>query len=293
MRQRRVPFGRVVLGAAVAAFLLVGAAAYRAGSESAAPAPRKIGSPPSGFAAEAVAFESPSGSRIVGWLKRGAKGRGAVMLMHGIRGSRLQMLERAGLLAEAGLSVLLFDFQSHGESAGTAITFGYREARDARAGFDFLRRALPGERIGVIGMSLGGAAAVLAESPIDADAMVLEAVYGTFDEALSNRMQMQAGAFADVASAVLRVQIRPRLGFDPAELRPADRISRNRSPLLLVAGSADRHATMAETRRIFANANSPKDLWIVDGAPHTDFLRHSPDEYRRRVIPFLVNRLAQ
>ena len=57
------------------------------------------------------------------------------------------------------------------------ITFGYLESRDARAAFDFMRQRLPGEHIGVVGMSLGGAAAILSEKPLEADAMVLEAVF--------------------------------------------------------------------------------------------------------------------
>ena len=238
-------------------------------------------------------FDSASGSRIAGWLKRGTAGRGAVMLMHGIKGSRWQMLGRARLLADAGMSVLLFDFQAHGESRGEVITFGFLEARDARAAFDFLRRTVPGERIGVVGMSLGGAAAILAEPALEADAMVLEAVYGTFDEALANRMQMQAGVFAGVAFPLLKVQVKPRLGFDPNALRPSDSIRRSRAALLLIAGSVDRHATMAEMQRIFDNANNPKDLWVIEGATHTDFLRFTPDEYHRRVVPFLAERLSK
>jgi alpha/beta superfamily hydrolase len=52
--------------------------------------------------------------------------------MHGVRANRLSMVERARFLSYAGYSVLLFDFQGHGESTGQHITFGYLESKDAR-----------------------------------------------------------------------------------------------------------------------------------------------------------------
>ena len=54
--------------------------------------------------------------------------------------------------------MLPFDSRAHGESGGERITFGYLESLDARAILGFLRRQMPGERVGMIGVSLGGAA---------------------------------------------------------------------------------------------------------------------------------------
>jgi pimeloyl-ACP methyl ester carboxylesterase len=70
------------------------------------------------------------------------------------------MLERARFLLRAGYTVLLFDFSAHGESTGEHITIGYLESRDAQAAISFLRKILPGEKIGVIGVSMGGGSAV-------------------------------------------------------------------------------------------------------------------------------------
>ena len=88
------------------------------------------------------------------------------MLLHGVRGNRLAMLRRARLLHAEGFSVLLFDFQAHGESAGRRITFGRLEGLDAAAAVAFLLQRLPNERIGAIGSSLGGASALLCPAPL-------------------------------------------------------------------------------------------------------------------------------
>ena len=94
---------------------------------------RKIGDLPSDLQGRSVEFPSASGSTIHGWWLAGQPGRGAIILMHGVRDSRLSLLDRARFLSAAGYAVLLFDFQAHGESIGEQITFGYLESRDAQA----------------------------------------------------------------------------------------------------------------------------------------------------------------
>jgi uncharacterized protein len=264
-------------------------ALYLVGSVASAPAHEAIGPPPSDLPIESVAIQSPSGSRLSGWFIAGRPRGGAVLLMHGIRANRLDMLDRARALHRNGFAALLFDFQAHGESTGRRITFGYLEAQDARAAFDFLRRKAPAERIGVIGLSMGGAAAVL--GGLDADAMVLESVYADFSTAVENRLIMWLGAPGRYLEPMLSWQVEARLGFDHRVLQPAEHIAKLRAPLLLIAGAADRHATLDETRLLFARAQEPKQLWVIPGAHHVDFHYYYRREYERRVLQFLRQHL--
>jgi len=265
-----------------------------AGTQASAPAPSHVGAPPADLPVEAIKIPSASGSRLSAWFIPGAPHGGAVLLMHGVGANRLQMLDRARLFHREGFAVLLFDFQAEGESPGAAITFGHLEAKDARAAFDELRRRAGGERVAVLGESLGGAAAVLADPPLEADAMVLEAVYASFDTAVENRIAMNIGpaaALAPLIAPLLTWQVRPRLGFGTDALRPAARVADLHMPLLIIGGDADRHATLAETKLIYANANAPKELWIVPGARHQDFYRFAGGTYERRVLEFLKPKL--
>ena len=261
------------------------------GTLASAPAPVVIGVPPPDLPIESISIESKSGSRLSGWLVHGQPLAGAVLLMHGIRANRLEMLARARLLYKQGFSVLLFDFQAHGESPGRHITFGYLEAKDARAAFDYLRQVMPKERIGIVGMSLGGAAAILADPPLEADAIVLEAVYASIDIAIENRLAIWLGSAGRLLAPVLLWQVKPRLGFNPRLLCPADRIGGLRVPLLLIAGAADAHATLGEMHQLYERASEPKELWVIAGASHVDFQRYAPAEYEQRVAGFLKARL--
>jgi fermentation-respiration switch protein FrsA (DUF1100 family) len=202
------------------------------------------------------------------------------------------MVPRARFLHAAGYAVLLFDFQAHGESGGANITFGALESLDARAAVTWLTRRLPGEPIAAIGVSLGGAAAVLAAPPLAVRALVLEAVYTTVQEAAANRLELRFGVPGRWLAPLLVLQLEPRLGVTPASLSPLARIGDLRCPLLLIAGGNDRRTTLAQSRALFAAAHEPKERWEIPGAEHVDFADFVPGEYAPRVLGFLAAHMA-
>jgi fermentation-respiration switch protein FrsA (DUF1100 family) len=261
-------------------------ASLAAGSRLAAPHPVVIGAPPGDLPAQAVVFPSGSGSLLSGWFVQGKGGQGGILLMHSVRSNRREMLGRARFLHRAGYAILLFDFQAHGESRGKQMTFGYLEAQDAQAAFANLQQRIPGEPIGVIGVSLGGAAALLGSLAQTAHALVLEAVYPTFEEAAANRIVIRFGRVGRYLAPLLIWQVDFLLGVDPQWLSPIERIAQSKAPILLIAGSEDQHTPLSETRRLFRQAPPPKALWIVSGAAHQNFYRYAPKEYQRRILRF-------
>jgi uncharacterized protein len=255
------------------------AADWFAGYEFIRPSRAIIGPPPSDLGATSIAFKSESGAELRGWFVPGVPGRGAVVLVHGIHADRRHMLPRARFLHRAGYAVLLFDLQAHGESSGSRITFGTREAFDVLAAIDLMRSKAPSEHLGVIAVSLGGAAALLAPHDLNIDALVIESVYPTISEATRNRV----GLFAPL----LLWQLGPRLGLSASDLRPIDHVARVKAPLFVMSGEEDTHTTPEETRRMFERANEPKRLWMVPGAAHVDLYDVGGAEYERRVLAFL------
>jgi uncharacterized protein len=275
--------------------LIVGIAmvSVAAGYALAHPYHRVIGHPPKNLPVEVITFPSESGGTIHGWLLVHSDSPGVIILMHGIRATRLSMLDRARFLHSAGYSVLLFDFQAHGESDGNIISFGHLESRDAAAAVTFARQRFPGQRIGIIGSSLGGAAALLGDGPIHVDAMVLEAVYSSMEQAVSNRLRMRMGRPGALLAPLLTVQLKPRLGLTSADLRPVDRIDEITCPILIVNGSRDRHTTPEQARELYDHAREPKSLWLVPGARHVDLDRFAGEKYQQRILSFFEQYVAK
>ncbi|AVR97942.1 alpha/beta hydrolase [Pseudoduganella armeniaca] len=235
---------------------------------------------------ENIALDAGPDRRVAGTYLAG-DGRGAVLLLHGIHADRRQMLRRASFLHRQGYTVLAIDLPGQGASTAPAVTFGYGEADGVRVALDELRRRAPRQRIGVVAVSLGAAALVLCRDCGRLDAVVLESMYPTIDEAVVNRLRMRLGPAGSMLAPLLLWQLPLRLDIGLDRLRPIDHIGKLSAPLLIAAGSADAHTTPAETHRLFAAAAAPKSLWLVADAAHGDLHAFAPAEYERRIGAFL------
>ncbi|MFG6413907.1 alpha/beta hydrolase [Roseateles sp. DC23W] len=252
-----------------------------------------IGAPPAGLNAEAVSIHHGDGQHVAGWFLPGRAGEGAVLLLHGVRGNRLQMLARARWLQREGVSCLIVDLPSHGESSGDRISFGRHEAAGADAALAWLRQRLPGEKVGAIGASLGGASLLFARRQPELDALVLESVYPTITDAVQDRLEMRLGPPGRWLAPLLLVQLPLRLGISADELRPVAAIPGVRAPLLVASGTEDLHTRWPETEALFAAARAPKLLWPVAGAAHEDLHAFDAASYEIRLLPWLQAQLRK
>ena len=250
--------------------------------------PSTIGSIPNDLKhTRAVSFPSKSGSQLSGWLLEAKQGKGGILLLHGVRSNRLQMLKRAKFLQKAGYDVLLFDFQAHGESTGEQITFGHLESLDAESAYDYLQDRLCNPTIGIIGVSLGGASALLGEVKSKAKVMILESVYPSIEEAIENRLTMRLGVVSFYFSPLLTLQLKPRLGVGVEGLKPIEQMKEIKGAVLVISGEKDKHTMVSETKKMFALAPEPKELWIVKEKGHVDFSKALGELYEERVLDFL------
>jgi alpha-beta hydrolase superfamily lysophospholipase len=282
----------MVVSIFILAILMSFAFCWVVGGSLIAPAQKAV-ELPAAFAGTEVSFASDSGANLRGNFLKGEFGKGVVILMHGVRGNRGAMARHAGFLHARGYSVLLFDFQAHGESAGRKITNGYLESRDASAAVAFARAQAPSEKIAILGASLGGAAALLAEPPLRVDAMILEMVYPDIQCAVKNRLALVLGNWARVFSPLLTWQLKPRIGMGASWFSPERCIANIHCPKLIIAGENDKHTTLADSRALFDAAAQPKELWIIEGARHENLYAAAQAEYERRVLEFLQKSIAR
>ena len=242
-----------------------------------------------------VHFHAEDGVRLVGSYWPGSDPAApAILLLHGITVSRTMFAARAAWLASLGYAVFAIDFRGHGESQHAPRTFGWRESLDAHAALAWLRQERPDSRIGVIGVSMGGAAALIGpRGPLPADAMVLQAVYSTIRRAIGNRVEGVAGrGAARLLEPLLSFQSVPRYRVRPRSLSPLAAIRHYAGPVFVIGGSGDRHTVVEETEALHEAAPGPKRLWIIPGADHYDASACNSDEYRERIAAFFADTIG-
>ena len=261
------------------------AAAWFVGGKLIEPANRVVGPPPDDFPASPVTIESDSGATLAAWHLVVPDSTATAILLHPHRMDRRAMFSRARLLRQHGYSTLLFDFQAHGESKGENVTVGYLERHDVLAAIEFVRSSDEDQKIAIVGRSLGGAAALLAQA--DVDVMVLESVFPTASEAVHNRVEMRLGFLHHVVTPLLLCQLNPRLGISPSDICPIDQLEKIPCPILVAAGDSDQHTTMQETRRIFDSATEPKQLVVFEGAGHVDLLAYDAEKYENQIVAYV------
>lgn len=282
-RRRAAVLALAAASLALAAVLAVGEVLTRPVRSSAPPAPAGLNPAP-------IVVPGPDGA-VRGWHLPGTPGRGLVVLLHGLRGSRLQMLARARFLQQAGYGAVLVDLPAHGDSEGARITFGARESGAVRALMRHVRATWPAERVAVVGVSLGAASFVLAELDEPPAAAVLESLYPTIREAVEDRLTQRLGPLGRWGVDPLLWQLPLRLGVSEQQLRPIDRVARLHLPLALASGSEDRHTRWPQTQRLFDAAAPPKELWRFEGAAHEDLHAFAPADYQQRLLRFLGRHL--
>lgn len=217
-----------------------------------------------------------------------------VVLMHGIFASRQGYAAQAAWLAQQGFAVLTVDLRGHGESGDAAHSFGLTESRDARAAFDWLKARQQQAPVGVIGISLGGAAALIGDDgPLPAQGFVLVSVYPDIDNAIRNRIAAHAPEpLPTLLTPLLKYQSQPRFGVPPERLRPIEALRKVTAPVLIVGGGADPYTPPEESREMLAAAAGPKDLLLLDGMDHAKATWVDTPAYRDRLKDFFVAALG-
>lgn len=247
-----------------------------------------------GLTAETVRF-SADGVELAAWFlpPTEAAGGATLIYVHGFGGNRGALLAQAAAMTEAGYGALMLDMRHHGESGDAVSTWGYAEANDVIAAYNYLltRPEVAPDRIGLVGKSMGGAAVALAAAQLPHTAvLVLESTYSSFEENLPNIMPSIARAPGFLAPYVFNRM--DNATTEPlTQIRTVETVAELTMPLLLIHGEQDRLVPLEQGRAIFAAANEPKTLYTVPGAGHLNIFTVDPTTFTAQMQAFLAEHL--
>jgi alpha-beta hydrolase superfamily lysophospholipase len=240
-------------------------------------------------------IKSRTGASLAVSFFPGAR-RSTIVLSHGYGDNGRQMLPWADFLHRAGFAVITYDMRGRGGSDSLPTTLGALEEADLSSVIDYAvsRADVDPARVGVLGLSLGGATSLLAA----ADDRRIAAVVS--DSAFAEATNVIASSFEHFIGlpafpfAPVTVWIAGwRAGVDVSRIRPADAVHRiGPRPLLLIHCLGDTVILPRNAEEIFAAARQPKQLWMIPGGRHIRGHDVASDEYERRVNAFFNSSLA-
>lgn len=243
---------------------------------------------------EKIEIHSSTGVTLSGRFFPASR-RALIILVSGYGDTQDQMLPFADFLHRAGFSTMTFNMRARATSGGEYVTLGVLEQKDliSVVNYAISRRDVDPERIGVLGISMGGATVILAA----AQDPVIRAVVD--DCGFSDAPRVVAASFEHFIHlpafpfAPITVWIASqRAGIDINAVRPMDVIGRiSPRPVFIVHGLADRVVPPDNSRRNFDAARQPKELWLVPDAAHGQAHTVAKAEYERRVIAFFNSAL--
>lgn len=245
-----------------------------------------------------VSFSSTDGNQLSGWYLPAREHAVNVIMTHGLFRSRYEMLARGLELWRAGYGVLLYDLRRHGQSPAEFSTIGYDERHDVEAAITFMRFFAPGQKLVLMGVSMGAAATLLAAAEMPDEphvvGIIAESSFLSFADTVRHhvaliRLPRGAGVPAFPFATLLLKFTAWRMGFRPDDFDVLRAVRKVERPILFIGGTNDeRMPNETVLEPLYAAAPNPrKRKLIVNGATHGHAYDQDPSGYMTAVLAFL------
>jgi pimeloyl-ACP methyl ester carboxylesterase len=164
-------------------------------------------------------WKNADSTQAVGWFLSQGKPAPAVILSHGYRSNRSELITLGFELWKAGFHVLLYDLRGHGESPVKWSGVGTYEKDDLLSAIKFLKNRknetgqdLLDGRVGLYGVDLGAYASLVASSQSPAvKAVAVDSAYTNSTEFVNHELKLLAGKESSLASSLIDARLTNQL----------------------------------------------------------------------------------
>jgi fermentation-respiration switch protein FrsA (DUF1100 family) len=199
---------------------------------------------------EDLRLTTDDGETLVAWYVPAKDGHPLILYFHGNGGALVDRIPRFRALTASGYGLLAIAYRGYGGSTGSPTQKGLM-ADGETAYLEARARGYDGDRIVLMGESLGTGVATALAATHEAAALVLDSPYSSAVE---------------VAAAHYAVFPVKWLMFD--QFRSDLAIGDVHIPILVLHGDEDDVVPISLARRLFELANEPKTFMLVSGGKH-------------------------
>ena len=217
-----------------------------------------------------------------------------LIFLHGFSESRLAGLSYLNIYLNAGYNLLLVDSRAHGESGGQSVTWGVYEKHDVDQWVDWLRHRFPKGTIGMHGISMGAATALLHAGLNEANKRVsfyiADSAYSDLESLLADQMSQRLQLPGNIPPQVLLpyanavTYLRARFTFGAASpLRVVQQVT---TPVLYIHGEADRLVPASMSQQLYSMTKGQRQIQLFPRADHVSSIYTDRSRYRTVVQGF-------
>ncbi len=229
---------------------------------------------------------------LYGWWIPGKKTAPTIVLIHGWGRNASRMMPYIRNLHETGYNLIAFDSRNHGSSDKDDFSTMLKFSEDIRSVIDYgLEKGLiHNDRLGLIGLSIGGAASIHAAAHDERIRAVI--TVGAF----ANPEEVMVKQLKDhhIPSPFIWLTLRyleNKVGFKFSDIAPCKHIRKSRASILLIHGKNDVTVPFEQAEKLYrAGIDDKVHLWSLPGRGHSDC--HHENGFWDKVNSFLERNLS-
>lgn len=224
-----------------------------------------------------------------------------VVFLHGFMENRTMGLNYLDLYMQSGFNLLLIDLRAHGESGGDSVTWGNLEKYDLDQWITWVNQRIPNGTIGVHGISMGAATALmhaeLNENNKRVAFYVADSAYSDFETLL----ELQVNRFLystnlEIPKILLQYAnivsyFHSRSTFQQASPRKA--VRNVTTPILYLHGEADQLVPASMSLELQKATKGPSEVFLFANSTHGSAIFDNQKLYKKLVRNFIQSVEAQ
>lgn len=239
---------------------------------------------------EEVTIKSFDGTKLFARYYHTKDGAPLQIQFHGYRGSAFRDFCGGHALArELNHNILLVDQRSHGLSHGKSITFGIKEARDAKAWCEYARGRFGNVPIFLVGVSMGGSTVIGASAydlPENVKGIIADCPFSSPRDIIK-KVCSDMKLNPTLIYPLIKLGAILFGGFNPDSFSCEGAVENARVPMLILHGEADSFVPCEMSKRIYEKCKSKCFLYTFEGADHGISFLANPEKYKKAVYDFL------
>lgn len=248
-----------------------------------------------GIAFEEISIPTENDKQLYAWwipAARDTKTAPTLILVHGWSRNLGRMLRYIQNLHPLNYNLLAFDARHHGSSDQDDHASMYKFGRDVMAVVNNVKtRPINLEKIGVVGLSLGGAGSTYAAALEPAIKAVVTVGAPAHPVDIMSHEFKKHRLPAPIIWLILK-QVEMKIGVPYKQFAPETNISKAAATFLIIHGDQDEVVPPSQGEKL-AGAARPEqaELWSIPGRRHSN-CHHEP-EFWDRVHKFFQSQLAK